>query len=156
MNSIASQIYPPSLTLTHENDSSDSANVLDMDVKIVEGSIVTRVFCKTDMFPFSVISLPFLNSNLDSGLCYRVFYGQVIRFQRLCSFRSGFEERTKFLAGILMQRGYKKGRLQGQFCKAVGKYISEFQKWSLPLDLNSWFLAIVSTDTSQGNLGSQL
>ena len=107
------------MTLTHENDSSDSANVLDMDVKIVEGSIVTRVFCKTDMFPFSVISLPFLNSNLDSGLCYRVFYGQVIRFQRLCSFRSGFEERTKFLAGILMQRGYKKGRLQGQFCNKL-------------------------------------
>ena len=145
---IASQIYPPSLTLTQENDSLDSASVLDMDVRIVDGCIVTKVFCKTDLFPFEVISLPFLESNLDSGLCYRVFYGQVIRFQRLCTFRSGFEERTKFLADILIQRGYNRKRLLVLFCKAVEKYISEFQKWALPLNFSSWFSSILDFDTN--------
>ena len=80
---------------------------------------------------------------MDSKICYRVFYGQVIRFQRLSTFREHFEERTKFLADILIARGYRQGHLQKQFCKAVNNYISEFQKWALPLDISSWFLQII-------------
>ena len=140
---IAGEIYPPSLTLTQENDQIDYADVLDMEVRIESGSISTRVYCKTDKFPFNVISLPFLESNLDSKICYRVFYGQVIRFQRLSTFREHFEGRTKFLADILIARGYRRDYLQKQFCKAVSKYISEFQKWTLPLDISSWFLQIL-------------
>ena len=59
------------------------------------------------------------------------------------TFREHFEERTKFLADILIARGYKRGFLQKQFCRAVNKYISEFQKWALPLDISAWFLQIV-------------
>ena len=140
---IAGEIYPPCLTLTQENDQVDYADVLDMEVRIEGGNISTRVYCKTDKFPFNVISLPFLESNLDSKICYRVFYGQVIRFQRLSTFREHFEERTKFLADILIARGYRQGHLQKQFCKAVNNYISEFQKWALPLDISSWFLQII-------------
>ena len=114
-----------------------------MEVRLEGGNVSTRVYCKTDKFPFDVISLPFLESNLDSRICYRVFYGQVVRFQRLSTFREHFEERVKFLAGILLARGYKRDFLQKQFCRAVGKYISEFQKWALPLDISAWFLQIV-------------
>jgi hypothetical protein len=70
---ITSQIYPPSLTLTQENDSDHAATVLDMDVNIIENRFVTKVYCKTDYFPFDVISLPFLESNINGRLCYLVF-----------------------------------------------------------------------------------
>ena len=140
---IAGEIYPPSLTLTQENDRVDYADVLDMEVRLEGGNISTRVYCKTDKFPFDVISLPFLQSNLDSRICYRVFYGQVVRFQRLSTFREHFEIRTKFLADILIARGYKRDILQRQFCRAVDKYISEFQKWALPLDISAWFFQIL-------------
>ena len=141
---IASEIYPPSLSLTQENEQLDRASVLDMDVSIQDSNIVTKVFCKTDLFPFDVISLPFLDSNLDSGLCYRVFYGQLIRFQRLCTFRSDFENRTDFLAKILIDRGYNKEILRKQFCRAMEKYVREFQKWALPLSFPAWFYSIVN------------
>ena len=136
---VASEIYPPSLTLTQENEQPDRVNVLDMVAEIQDGRVVTKVYCKTDHFPFQVISLPFLDSNLDTKICYKVFYGQVIRFQRLCSFKVDFEIRVKFLATILQNRGYKLAYLQRQFCRAVDRYISEFQRWTLPLDLRSWF-----------------
>ena len=125
---IASDIYPPSLSLTQENDSSDRACVLDMDVKIDNGSVTTKVFCKHDIFPFDVISLPFLESNLDTRICYRVFYGQIVRFERLCSFKQGFEDRTKFLLDVLINRGYNFYLLRRQFCKAIEKYVSNFQR----------------------------
>ena len=116
-----------------------------MVAEVISGRVVTKVYCKTDDFPFEVISLPFLDSNLDSRICYRVFYGQVIRFQRLSTFREDFENRVKFLADILLRRGYDFRLLQRQLCKAVEKYVLEFQKWTIPLDLRSWFLKIVSS-----------
>ena len=114
-----------------------------MEVRIENGGIITRVYCKTDRFPFNVISLPFLESNLDIRICYNVFFGQVVRFQRLSSLREHFEERTGYLTGILIARGYKRGILQKQFCRAINKYISEFQRWVLPTDFSTWFLQII-------------
>ena len=140
---ISAEIYPPSLSLTQENDNSEEVDVLDMHVRIQDGQIITKVYCKTDDFPFSVISLPFLVSNLDSKVCYMVFYGQVIRYQRLTSLKGDFEVRTKFLADILLARGYNKKILCNKFSKAVEKYILEFQKWEIPLDIKSWFNNIV-------------
>ena len=96
------------------------------------------------MLFFEVISFPFLESNIDNGLCYRVFYSQVIRFQRLCSNRSDFETRTRYLGIVLKGRGYTVSWLEKEFCKAVRKYISEFQKWSLPIDFNAWFKCIMN------------
>ena len=141
---VASEIYPPSLTLTQENSLPDKVNVLDMVAEIKEGKIFTKVYCKTDHFPFEVISLPFLESNLDTNICYNVFYGQIVRFQRLTSFREDFEARVKFLASILIKRGYNIKFLCRRFTKALDKYGSEFQKWSLPLDLKSWFFQMVN------------
>ena len=141
---VAREIYPPSLTLTQENDQSECANVLDMNVKIQNSSIITKVYCKADDFPFLVISLPFLKSNLDDRLCYRVFYGQIIRYQRLSTLREDFEIRVNMLAWVLLRRDYKRFLLLRQFCSAVEKYISEFQKWILPSDFKVWFDRIIS------------
>ena len=141
---LATEIYPACLSLTQENDDLSRANVLDMEASIVDGVINTKVYCKTDHFPFDVISLPFLESNLDIGICYRVFYGQVVRFQRLTSDRVDFEVRTKSLADILLARGYNRNRLRKQFSKAINKYMVEFYKWDIPLDLQLWFDQVMS------------
>ena len=140
---VAAEIYPPSLTLTQENSLPNKVNVLDMVAEIKEGRIFTKIYCKTDYFPFEVISLPFLESNLDTNICYNVFYGQIVRFQRLTSLKEDFEARVKFLANILIKRGYNKNFLRKRFTKAIDKYGFEFQKWSLPLDLKSWFFQII-------------
>ena len=146
---ISRDMYPPSLELTKENDRPDGANVLDMVVELSEGNIVTKVYCKTDDFPFQVISLPYLESNLDEKICYKVFYGQTLRFQRLCNLISDFEGRTKMLLDILVNRGYRIGKLRREFCKVVEKYISEFHKWVLPSNFKSWF-----SDINLGNLSA--
>ena len=135
---IAEQIYPPSLTLTLENGDNRKADVLDMNVSISDGNITTKVYCKADAFPFWVVTMPFLESNLDKG----VFYGQVVRFQRLCTHREDFESRARYLLDALRDRGYKLGLLGKQFRRAVAKYVVEFQKWELPLDIDGWFKAI--------------
>ena len=119
---ISRDIYPPSLELTQENTNPSSANVLDMEVKLNDGNITTKVYCKTEAFPFNVISLPFLETNIDKKICYKVFYGQVIRYQRLCTHLSAFEERTKTLLHILISRHYKFNKLRQEFCRAIERF----------------------------------
>ena len=144
---ITNQIYPPSLTLTKENDSDFAATVLDMDVQIIQRNYVTKVYCKTDDFPFHVISLPFLESNISNKLCYLVFYGQVLRYQRLCSHQRDFEARTKKLSAQLMERGYDHKKLNKQFIKVVGNYRTEFARFKIPDNLEKWFNKILENDT---------
>ena len=113
-----------------------------------DNSFVTKVYCKMDTFPFNVISLPFLDSNINHRLCYLFFYGQVLRYQRLCTFREDFENRCKMLAEELLNRVYNRGKLGHQFCRVLGKYMAEFQKWQIPLNIPNWFNQILTSTLS--------
>ena len=140
---IARDIYPASVELTQENDDLSQATVLDMHVKISEGWFTTKVYNKTDSFPFEVISLPFLSSNISDEICYKVFYSQVLRYQRLCSNLDDFIDRTRILAGVLLGRGYSMGILCREFMGVIGNYKSEFERWDVPSDVKVWFNNII-------------
>ena len=136
---LAREIYPPSLELSQENDDLSQATVLDMQVNILDGFFRTKVYNKTDSFPFQVISMPFIESNIDSKICYKVFYSQVLRYGRLCSFLKDFEDRVKLLGDMLLERGYKKEKLGREFRQVIGMYRSEFERWSIPAESQLWF-----------------
>ena len=123
---IARDIYPPSLELSQENEDLRQATVLDMQVSIDRGNFITKVYNKTDSFPFDVISMPFLESNICEKICYKVFYSQILRYQRLCSNIEDFCSRTKMLGCQLMERGYEFGKLSREFVKVLNNYKSEF------------------------------
>ena len=124
---IAKEIYPQSLELSQENEDLTQATVLDMHVKIKEGFFKTRVYNKTDSFPFEVISLPFLESNISERICYKVFYSQVLRYQRLCSDMVDFINRVKILGEFLIKRGYKRDLLCREFIQVTSNYRDEFE-----------------------------
>ena len=141
---IAKNIYPLSLELTQENDDPSRATVLDMEVDIINGNFDTRVYNKTDSFPFEVVSLPFLNSNISEKICYKVFYSQILRYQRLCTRKADFENRVKVLGEILIKREYKRDLLCKEFLRVLYNYRYEFERWELPSDGKLWFEKIFS------------
>ena len=61
---LAQDIYPPCLELSQENEDLTQAAALDMFVLVKDGYFRTKVYNKTDDFPFHVVSLPFLESNI--------------------------------------------------------------------------------------------
>ena len=89
-------------------------------------------------FCFLVVSIPFLESNLDNRICFKIFYGQIVRHQGLCSFMSDFEERTKFLLNILIGRGYRMIFWKGNFLRQL-RNILQFQRRTIPVNFSSWF-----------------
>ena len=40
---------------------------------------------------------------------------------------------------ILKGRGYSLDLLGRQFSRAIGKYISDFQRWEIPVSIEGWF-----------------
>ena len=136
---LARDIYPPSLELSQENDDLRHATVLDMQVEVVDGRFRTKVYNKTDSFPFEVVSMPFIESNIDSKICYKVFYSQILRYQRLCTLLVDFTDRVRILGNILLKRNYSKVKLAREFRLVIGNYRAEFERWSIPIDIQSWF-----------------
>ncbi len=66
------------IPLSHENEDLRRATVLDVQVSIDRGNFITKVYNKTDSFPFDGISMPFLESNVCEEICYKVFYSQML------------------------------------------------------------------------------
>ena len=93
-----------------------------MHVTILEGHFRTKVYNKTDSFPFEVIAIPFLESNIDRKICYKVFYSQVLRYERLCSYQEDFTDRVRLLGNTLLRRGYNLDRLNKEFRRVIGTY----------------------------------
>ena len=127
---IAVDIYPRSLILNKSNISSISDSAfLDLNVSVVDHQFRVKVYNKTDDYNFRVITFPFLESNILTVICYSVFFGEILRFLRICSNLNDFENRAQMLVGMLIERGYKRSEMAKQFIKVFFRYKSEVRKF---------------------------
>ena len=71
-------------------------------------------------------------------MCYSVYFGQVLRYMRICSRKDDFIVRTKQLSQLLMARGYDRKRLSTKLNQVLRKYQLEWMKFGsniLPHDI---------------------
>ena len=93
-NDHISDIYGAGLTVNKSNEVSSTLNVayLDLSISVSSGRFIVKVYCKTDDFNFQVVTMPFLESNIADSICYNVYFGQVLRFLRICTLQEDFVE----------------------------------------------------------------
>ena len=58
------EIYPKELTLTKSSSETTHATFLDLDIHLLEGKCVTKIYDKRDDFDFDIINFP----HLDGGI----------------------------------------------------------------------------------------
>jgi hypothetical protein len=137
-------IYPGNLTVTKSNDNSlNGVAYLDLSISVSESEFVIKVYCKTDDYSFTVVTMPFLESNVAEEMCYNVFFGQVLRFLRICTKLEDFMERAKLLADTLLERKYIKKKLATKLNQVLFRYRKEWNKFEtkiLPHELTSQVL----------------
>jgi len=119
---LKARIYPEEMEISKTNENSTEAVYLDIRFSIENEQFVTSVYHKIDEFNFPVVSLPFLESNVNSHLCYTVVFGQLIRFARISSSWVHLRNRCNFLFQKLLTRNYSRTRLSGVFAKFVQKF----------------------------------
>ena len=126
---IASMIYPEEVPLEPTTKDSLHDCFLDLDIRVIDQSFVTKVYHKVDLFNFEVISYPFPDSNIPLAIGYNTFLSQLIRFSRICIKKEDFAFRSRLLFEKLTERGYKSDLLRKyfiRFCCKMSDRVSQY------------------------------
>ena len=93
---------------------------MDISVNQTSKKFQYTLYDKRNDFPFKVISMPNLRSNIPLAPAYGVFYSQVVRLFKANNSTSGFISNVKSLIYKLCNQNFNKANLLHQvnrFCK---------------------------------------
>ena len=91
-------MYPQEIPLKQYRTNSLYDTFLDLDITIVESKFCFKIFQKTDLFNFEVISFPFLESNIPHYICYNTFFLNLSNLMIFVLFLVLQKEYNKFTA----------------------------------------------------------
>ena len=110
-------IYPTELELKKTNNTVLEADFLDLDIKIDNGKVCTKIYDKRDDYNFDIVNFPHLDGDVPRATSYGVYISQLIRFARGCSNVNDFSERNVLLTNRLLHQGYRFHKLRKTFSK---------------------------------------
>ena len=110
-------IYPPELELNKANYTESEADYLDLNIKINNGKVCTKIYDKRDDYNFEIVNFPHLDGDVPRATSYGVYISQLIRFARGCSNVNDFNDRNFLLTSRLLQQGYRFHKLRKTFSK---------------------------------------
>jgi len=116
------EIYPAALRLERTNKNDTECNFLDLHVSIQDGVGTTKIYNKTDEYPFHVIRYPHALTNAPSSSCYGIAIGQWLRYLRGCMKKEDFIQRARELLTMFEEREYCKRRLQCTWKKFLSRH----------------------------------
>ncbi len=120
---LCKQIYPASLPLERTNNEPETCDYLDFTAKLANGRLELSLYDKTKAFPFGVIKITDVTSNIHSRIAYNNFYSQLICTGRLCNNFSSFKHQVLQLFSCFVHCGFNKVILVKTF-KKFGKMYS--------------------------------
>ena len=123
------EIYPPELELKKENVGYTSGSFLDLMICIENNKFNTNLYDKRDDFPFSVVRMPYLDSNIPSKILYSSFGAEVLRYARNTSKIEVFLDNCNNLILRMVKQGGRIERLSNVVNNIVGRHIDTFSKF---------------------------
>ena len=97
--------------------SGDHVTFLDLDLTLVDGHLDVKLFDKRDSFPFAIVRLPFLSSNIPTTRFYSSIGAEILRIGRVSSSFENF----LLSASILLDRARKQGANVDKLSKTLKK-----------------------------------
>ena len=102
------EIYHPSLNIEKTNVSTETTNFLDLNITIKNGTIVYKLYNKTDDYNFRINKYPKYYSNIPIHIIKNTFIAEVIRIHRTCSEYISFKTRIIELCEVSSHNGWDK------------------------------------------------
>ena len=120
-------IYTTELELGKENSGDQSATFLDLHVVISDNKFHIDLYDKRDGFPFSIVRLPYLQSNLPSVIFYSSVSAEILRIARATSNQVNFIKSAKAHLDRMTKQGANRNKLEKILGKVYGRHRSCFQ-----------------------------
>ena len=123
------QIYPKELELKCEH-SGTHATFLDLEITIVDGIFVFKLFDKRNEFPFFIVRMPDLSGNIPSHVFYGSVMSEFLRIARSTLLYQDFLPVASNLLKRMVNQGGSEAKLLQQISKAINRYPQPFAKFS--------------------------
>ena len=122
-------IYPPELELKREHHG-EHATFLDLDISIKDGQFSYKLYDKRDAFPFSIVRMPHLSSNIPEFVFYGTFKSEVLRIAKNTLQYEDFKPRVVSLLTRMINQGGCHQKLIRCISNVAQKHFSFFQSFS--------------------------
>ena len=128
-------IYPDELELKAEHDG-DSGTFLQLDIRIEDGQFVYKLYDKRDAFPFSIVRMPYLCSNIPKQIFYSALVGEFLRIARATLFLSDFVPKGIDLVSRMINQGGDRQSVERFLLKIIRRHPDSFSQFRIrPEDL---------------------
>ena len=118
-------IYPPELELGKENLDSSRASFLDLDIRVEDRVFVFNQYDKRDAFPFSIVRLPFVCSNMPSKIFYSSISAEILRIGRTSSAATDFISRSRLVLDRMAKQGSDITRVRKALVKMFNNHTND-------------------------------
>ena len=92
-NDLYKDTYPPELQLKIEH-SGTHVTFLNLDVTAKDGVFIYKLFDKRDAFPFFIVRIAYINSNIPKSIFYSALVGEFLRIACSCLLYKDFHEKA--------------------------------------------------------------
>jgi hypothetical protein len=127
---VFTDIYPDELQLKVEHDG-NTASFLNLDICIEDGQFVYKLYDKRDAFPFSIVRMPYLCSNIPKNIFYSSLAGEFLRIARATLRFSDFKAKAVTLVQRMLNQGGRKEFVKKCLLKTVRRHANNFAKFKL-------------------------
>ena len=128
-------IYPNELQLKVEHEG-DSASFLNLDIRVEENQFVYKLYDKRDAFPFSIVRMPYLSSNIPKKIFYSALIGEFLRIARATIYLSDFEPKAIDLVKRIVNQGGHRKCVEKYILKISRRQPDSFSQFCIgPVDL---------------------
>ena len=122
------EIYPSSLELKVEHRG-QHATFLDLDITIKDNTFIYKLFDKRDEFPFFIVRMPHLNSDIPSYVFYGSLMSEFLRIARCTLLFSDFCSRSANLVKRMKNQGAQHLNMKRQLKKGILRHPNVFTKY---------------------------
>ena len=123
-------IYPEELELKLEH-SGTHASFLNLDITINEGIFVYKLFDKRDTFPFSIVRMPHIDSNIPESIFYSSLVGELLRIARSTLLLEDFKGKAKVLCQRMHLQGANRDITKHSIQKIISRHPDDFSRFEI-------------------------
>ena len=127
-------VYPDELELKVEHSGSH-ATFLNLDISIVDGKFIYKLYDKRDDFPFFIVRMPHMNSNIPSNIFYSALVGEFLRIARSTLRLADFLPKAKSLLERMNNQGGNQKLSQKHIHKIITRHQNCFNQFSVTPDI---------------------
>ena len=124
------EIYPDELELKMEH-SGNHGTFLNLDITIKEGIFVYKLYDKRDAFPFSIVRMPHIDSNIPESIFYSSLVGEFLRIARSTLLMNDFVDKASPLCKRMFKQGANVMRVRSCLNKIITRHSSDFARFKI-------------------------